>query len=99
MELKWTSKALSDLARLYDFLVLASKPAAARTVQSLTQAPVILLTHPRMGEQLFQFEPREVRRIFAGEYEIRYELTGVRLENGKYPTLRLFFVRFDIDIA
>ncbi len=33
MELKWTSKALSDLARLYDFLVLASKPAAARTVQ------------------------------------------------------------------
>lgn len=56
MELKWTSKALSDLARLYDFLVLASKPAAARTVQSLTQAPVILLTHPRMGEQLFQFE-------------------------------------------
>ena len=57
MELKWTSKALSDLARLYDFLVLASKPAAARTVQSLTQAPVILLTHPRMGEQLFQFEP------------------------------------------
>ncbi|EPW8035079.1 type II toxin-antitoxin system RelE/ParE family toxin, partial [Escherichia coli] len=37
MELKWTSKALSDLARLYDFLVLASKPAAARTVQSLTQ--------------------------------------------------------------
>ncbi|EGE0680948.1 plasmid stabilization protein, partial [Escherichia coli] len=27
MELKWTSKALSDLSRLYDFLVLASKPA------------------------------------------------------------------------
>ncbi len=27
MELKWTSKALSDLARLYDFLVLASKPS------------------------------------------------------------------------
>lgn len=47
MELKWTSKALSDLARLYDFLVLASKPAAARMVQSLIQAPVILLTHPR----------------------------------------------------
>ncbi|HBB3143634.1 TPA: transposase [Escherichia coli] len=57
-------------------VVPASELAAARTVQSLTQAPVILLTHPRMGEQLFQFEPREVRRIFAGEYEIRYELNG-----------------------
>lgn len=76
MELKWTSKALSDLARLYDFLVLASKPTAARTVQSLTQEPVILLTHPRIGEQLFQFEPRGVRRIFADEYELLYELTG-----------------------
>lgn len=76
MELKWTSKTLSDLAQLYDFLALTSKPAAARTAQSLTQAAIILLTHPRMGEQLFQFEPGEIRRIFAGEYEIRYELTG-----------------------
>ncbi|EEW2710419.1 hypothetical protein EBI77_004808 [Escherichia coli] len=30
---------------------------------------------------------------------IRTGDAGVRLENGKYPTLRLFFVRFDIDIA
>ncbi|MGC9755032.1 type II toxin-antitoxin system RelE/ParE family toxin [Escherichia coli] len=67
---------MNKLESLPDFLVLASKPAAARTVQSLTQAPVILLTHPRMREQLFQFEPGEVRRIFAGEYEIRYELNG-----------------------
>ena len=28
-----------------------------------------------------------------------FVILGVRLENGKYPTLRLFFVRFDIDIA
>lgn len=76
MELKWTSKALSDLARLYEFLSLANKPAAARAVQALTQAPTILLTNPRIGEQLFQFEPREVRRILVGEYEIRYEILG-----------------------
>lgn len=74
MELKWTSKALSDLARLYEFLSLANKPAAAKAVQALTQAPTILLTNPRIGEQLFQFETREVRRILVGEYEIRYEV-------------------------
>lgn len=74
MELKWTSKAFSDLARLYEFLSLANKPAAARAVQALTHAPTILLTNPRIGEQLFQFEPREVRRILVGEYEIRYEV-------------------------
>ena len=74
MELKWTSKAFSDLARLYEFLAPMNKPAAAKAVQALTKAPTILLTNPRIGEQLFQFEPREVRRILVGEYEIRYEI-------------------------
>jgi plasmid stabilization system protein ParE len=76
MELKWTSKALSDLARLHEFLALVNKPAAARAVQSLVKAPTILLTHPRVGEQLFQFEPREVRRLIVGQYELRYEISG-----------------------
>jgi len=74
MELKWTSKALSDLARLYEFLASVNKPAAAKAVQSLTKAPTILLTNPRIGEQLFHFEPREVRRILVGDYEVRYEI-------------------------
>lgn len=72
--LKWTSKALSDLARLYDFLAIANKPAAARAVQTLTKAPTILLNTPRIGEQLFQFDPREVRCLLVGNYEIRYEI-------------------------
>lgn len=38
MELKWTSKALSDLVRLYEFLALANRPAAAQGVQALTKA-------------------------------------------------------------
>lgn len=74
MILKWTSKALSDLARLYDFLAIANKPAAARAMQTITKAPTILLNTPRIGEQLFQFDPREVRRLLVGNYEIRYEI-------------------------
>lgn len=74
MDLKWTSKALSDVARLYEFLGSANKPAAARIVQSLTAAPARLLVNPRIGEKLEEFEPREVRRILVGHYEIRYEI-------------------------
>jgi plasmid stabilization system protein ParE len=74
MELKWTSRALSDVARLYEFLAPLNKPAAVRAVQALTKAPVILLTNPHIGEQLFEFEPREVRRLLVGHYEIRYEI-------------------------
>ena len=79
MNLKWTRKALSDLARLYEFLVPVNKPAAARTVQSLTAAPRRILEQPRIGERLDEFEPREVRRILVGHYEIRYEIQASTL--------------------
>ncbi|MGS1007545.1 type II toxin-antitoxin system RelE/ParE family toxin [Achromobacter anxifer] len=88
MALKWTSKALSDLTRLYEFLAPANKLAAARAVQTLAKAPTILLTNPRIGEQLFQFEPREVRRILVGDYEVRYEI-----QNSVVYVLRLWHTR------
>uniref|UniRef100_E6QR05 Plasmid stabilization system protein n=1 Tax=mine drainage metagenome TaxID=410659 RepID=E6QR05_9ZZZZ len=90
IELKWTSKALSDLARLYEFLAPVNKPATAKAVQTLTKAPTILLTNPRIGEQLFQFEPREVRRILVGEYEVRYEI-----QDSVIYVLRLWHTRED----
>jgi len=74
MKLKWTRKALSDLARLYEFLVPVNRKAAAQTVQSLAAAPTRLIEQPRIGEKLEEFEPRDVRRLFIGRYEMRYEI-------------------------
>ena len=74
MELKWTSKALADLARLYEFLAPVNRPAAARAVQALTTAPAPLRANPRIGERLTEFAPREVRRLLVGHYEMRYEI-------------------------
>ena len=90
MELKWTSKALSDLVRLHEFLTPVNKPAAARAVQALTAVPTTLLINPRIGERLFEFEPREVRRILVGHYEMRYEIQGSTLY-----VLRLWHTRED----
>ncbi|MDR6956842.1 plasmid stabilization system protein ParE [Pseudomonas brassicacearum] len=90
MELKWTSKALSDIARLYEFLASVNQPAAARTVQQLTAAPTSLLVNPRMGERLEEFEPRDVRRVQVGHYEMRYEIVGSTLY-----LLRLWHTRED----
>ena len=72
----WTSKALSDLVRLHEFLVPVNRPAAARVVRSLVAAPTSLLVNPRLGERLEEFEPREVRRMLVGRYEMRYEIQG-----------------------
>lgn len=74
MNLKWTSKSLSNLVRLYEFLTPINKSAAAKTVQALIAAPSGLLTDPRIGERLDEFEPREVRRILVGHYELRCEI-------------------------
>jgi Plasmid stabilisation system protein. len=90
MDLKWTSKALADLARLYSFLAPVNRQAAARAVQSLAAAPRRLLEHPRVGEQLDEFEPREVRHILVGHYEMRYEL-----KESMIYILRLWHTRED----
>lgn len=74
MRLQWTSKAVSDLVRLHEFLAAVNKPAAARVVQSLTAATASLAANPRIGEKLQEFEPGEVRWILVGRYEIRYQI-------------------------
>ncbi|MGC5704410.1 type II toxin-antitoxin system RelE/ParE family toxin [Pseudomonas sp. NFXW11] len=88
--LNWTSKALSDLARLFEFLAQVNRSAAAQTVQSLVQAPDTLLHNPRLGEQLEEFMPRDVRRLLVGRYEMRYEIQGMTLS-----ILRIWHVRED----
>ena len=87
---KWTSKALSDLARLYDFLAPVNQPAAAHTVQALATAPASLRVNPRIGEKLEEFDSREVRRILVGKYENRYEI-----QESTIYVLRLWHTRED----
>ncbi len=74
MRVKWTSKALSDLNRLFEFLAPLNRQAAVKTVQYLTAAPMQIINQPRIGERLDEFEPREVRRLLVGHYEMRYEI-------------------------
>lgn len=79
VEIRWTSKAHSDVVRLYAFLAPLNPRAAAHAARALTKAPEVLLVHPRIGEQLFQFEPREIRRLLVGKYEMRYEVQGASI--------------------
>lgn len=76
MELPSTQAALADPMRLHEFLAPANQPAAARVVQALTQTPTRLRANPRIGDQLPEFAPREVRRLLVGQYELRCELRG-----------------------
>lgn len=76
MDVKWSNRAVSDLGRLYEFLLPVNKQAAAKTIQSLSSAPIKLVEQPRIGEKLERYEPREVRRLLVGHYEMRYEINN-----------------------
>ena len=79
MKIQWTSKASSDLVRLYEHLRPVAPETAARVVQQLSRAPDRLLDFPRIGEKLEAYEPREVRRIIVGDYELRYEIADATI--------------------
>ena len=79
MKIEWTGKAASDLARLHEYLRPVAPDAAARVIRQLAHAPNRLLDHPRIGEKLDAYEPREVRRIIVGNYELRYEIADAAI--------------------
>ena len=90
MTVKWTSKASSDLVRLHEYLRPVASDAAARVVKQLASAPDRLRDYPRIGEKLVAYEPREVRRIIVGNYEMRYEIAAATIF-----ILRLWHLRKD----
>ena len=90
MALHWTSKAHSDLVRLYEFLRPDNPTAAAKVMRQLVAGAKRIPTHPRLGARLPEFDPREVRRVLVGDYELRYELT----ESDVF-ILRIFHTRED----
>jgi plasmid stabilization system protein ParE len=90
VKVQWTEKALSDLARLHDFLAPVNRSAAERVVKMLSAAPTTLSLNHRIGNRLEGFAPREVRRIVIQHYEMRYEIRDATL-----VVLRLWHTRED----
>jgi len=88
--LKWTSKAHSDLVRLYEFVGPVNAVAAARIVRHLVAGAKRIPAHPRLGAKMPEFAPREVRKVLVADYEIRYELTDTDAF-----ILRIFHTRED----
>ncbi len=71
----WKPEAVGDLNRLSRFLAERNPSAARRAIALARVRASQLAAHPRLGERLPGFEPRELRRLSAGSYELHYELT------------------------
>lgn len=90
MTVRWTPEAVDELGRLYDFLARHDPRAALRVVTALRNAVRQLLAYPRLGSSLPGFEPRDVRRLVVGDYEMRYEVADEGIH-----VLRFFHARED----
>lgn len=88
--LRWTQPAYGDLRRLYDSLEPVNPGAAVRAVRLIVNRMERIPAQPRLGERLPRFGPREVRRVLAAKYEIRYELMDIDV-----VVLRIFHARED----
>lgn len=90
MALKWTSKAYSDLVRLHEFLNSVDSRVALRVVHQLVAGAKRIPAHPRLGVRMLEFDPRDVRKVLVGDYEIRYGVTDIDVF-----VLRIFHTRED----
>ena len=90
MALRWTRSAYGDLRRLHAFLEPVNPGAAARTARAIVSRVERIPAQPRLGERLPRFGSREVRRVLAGDHEIRYELIDTEI-----IVLRIFHARED----
>jgi plasmid stabilization system protein ParE len=63
MKIRWTGRALRDLARIRDFLLPVNPAAAAKAVRTLQTAVSVLGDRPRIGAPIERYRPLEVRRL------------------------------------
>jgi plasmid stabilization system protein ParE len=76
MKIQWTQLALKDAARLYEFIASDNPVIAAGVLEGIRAGTARLSQFPQMGERLEKYAPRQVRRIFLGPYEVRYEVAS-----------------------
>ena len=90
MRIRWSREARDDVDRLADFITRYDPVRADKLEQELSEAPKGLLSFPRRGPRLSEFDPREVREFRVGNYLLRYELVGLDV-----IVLRFFHARED----
>lgn len=90
MAIQWTAASRRDLERLHGSLAPVNAPAARRVVGLLVTGVGRLAAHPRLGVGRSEFDPREVRAIIVGEYEVRYEVRDAQV-----IVLRIWHTRED----
>lgn len=75
----WTQAGKRDIERVDSFLSIYDPLTADRIVEEIYRAAGMLALHPELGVRIPRFKLRNVRKLIASNYEIRYELAGATI--------------------
>ena len=74
VKINWTNLAIQDLEDIADYVSKDSIRYAELTLQRLFEAVDILLTHPKAGRIVPEFNKEELRELIRGNYRIVYRI-------------------------
>ena len=72
VQIKWTRKALQELASIYDYIAKDSPRYARLQVEKITKSAEILKKFPQIGRTLPEFPESEYREVLTKNYRVIY---------------------------
>ena len=73
VKIEWTEFALEDLKEIHDYISLDSKIYADRYIDKIITRADQLLTHPKSGRVVPEFDIETIRELIEGNYRIVYK--------------------------
>ena len=70
MRVLWTEAAISQLQAIHDFIGQTSPEYALRIVDRLTKRSLQIVSFPRSGPTVPEYELDDIRQIVEGSYRI-----------------------------
>jgi len=72
MRVAWTKKAEKQLDQIFSYIATDSALYAYRTVEKIIEQAEIIVTHPRIGRMVPEYERDDIREVFHHPYRIIY---------------------------
>ncbi len=80
MKIDYSKEAITDLARLREFIAVHDPAAAGRYAQSLLEGISRLHDQPGLGHPvIYAPEPESIRDLIVGAYIVRYALLSEQI--------------------
>ncbi|SHF73427.1 Plasmid stabilization system protein ParE [Fodinibius roseus] len=80
MRIIWTEKAEKQLNQIFEYIASDSSLYAHRTVGQIIEEVESILSHPRKGRMVPEYERDNIREVFHHPYRIIYLLKDETIE-------------------